>query len=75
MLQYFYNQTIQDWNTKHARLLIPVEGNFWHAQRIKHDKNEKCTAENKQTTLKNPLGSTCSVTNHQNEMKFQPWVF
>ena len=70
MLQYFYNQTIQDWNTKQARLLILVEGNFGHAQRIKHNINEKYAVENKQTTLKIPLGSTCSVTNHDNEMKF-----
>ena len=28
--------------------------------------------KNKQTTPKIPLGSTCSETNHDNEMKFQP---
>ena len=46
------------------------ERNFGHAQRIKHNINKKYTAENKQTTPKIPLGSTCSVTNHDNEMKF-----
>ena len=34
--------------------------------------NKKYVAENKQTAPKIPLGSTCSVTNHDNEMKFQP---
>ena len=52
--------------------LILIEGNFEHAQRIKHNINEKYAVENKQTTLKIPLGSTCSVTNYDNEMKFQP---
>ena len=42
------------------------------AQRIKHNINEKYATKNKQTTSKIPLGSTCSVTNHDNEMKFQP---
>ena len=51
--------------------LILIEGNFGHAQRIKHNINEKFKAKNKQTTPKIPLGSTYSVTNHDNEMKFQ----
>ena len=52
--------------------VVTFEGNFGHAQKIKHNINKKYVAENKQTTLKIPLGSTCSVTNHDNEMKFQP---
>ena len=44
--------------------LILIEGNFEHFQRIEHNINEKHVAENKQTTPKIPLGSTCSVTNH-----------
>ena len=72
MLQYNNNQNIHDLNTKQAWLLLPIEENFEHAQRLKHDKNEKNTVENKQTTPKIALGSTCSVTNHDNEMKFQP---
>ena len=51
------------------------ESNFGHAQRIKYNINKKYATENKQTTSKIPLGSTCSVTNHDNEIKFQPWVF
>ena len=49
-----------------------LEGNFVHAQRIKHNINKKYVAKNKQTTPKIPLGSTYSVINHDNEMKFQP---
>ena len=46
------------------------EENFWHAQKVKHNINEKYAAKNKQKTLKIRLGSTCSVTNYDNEMKF-----
>ena len=48
------------------------ERNFGHVQRIKHNINKKYATKNKQTTPKIPLGSTCSVANHDNEMKFQP---
>ena len=75
MLQYNNNQNIHDWNTKQAWLLIPIEENSEHAQRIKHNINEKYATKNKQTILKIPLGSTCNVSNHANEIKFQPWVF
>ena len=73
MLQYNYNQNIYDWNTKQASFWYQLKG-ILDMLKKSNIINEKYEAKNKQTTPKIILGSTCSVTNHDNEMKFQPWV-